>query len=72
MARNMWVQEQELGEVLDRRELEAFLKTSVRAGRREAPETAAAEGRRHRTPSGRRAEAAELLHFLFPKECSCG
>ena len=28
MARNMWVQEQELGEVLDRRELEALLKTS--------------------------------------------
>jgi predicted DNA-binding protein (MmcQ/YjbR family) len=28
MARNMWVQEQELGEVLDRRELEAFVRTS--------------------------------------------
>jgi len=28
MARNMWVQEQELGEVLDRRELEALLKAS--------------------------------------------
>jgi predicted DNA-binding protein (MmcQ/YjbR family) len=28
MARNMWVQEQELGEVLNRRELEALLKTS--------------------------------------------
>jgi predicted DNA-binding protein (MmcQ/YjbR family) len=28
MARNMWVQEQELGEGLDRRELEALLKTS--------------------------------------------
>jgi predicted DNA-binding protein (MmcQ/YjbR family) len=28
MARNMWVQEQELGEALDRRELEALLKTA--------------------------------------------
>ena len=28
MARNMWVQEQELGEVLDRRELEALIRTS--------------------------------------------
>ena len=28
MARNMWVQEQELGEVLDRQEIEALLKTS--------------------------------------------
>lgn len=28
MARNLWVQEQELGEVLDRRELEALVRTS--------------------------------------------
>jgi len=28
MARNMWVQEQELGEVLDRREVEALVKAS--------------------------------------------
>ena len=28
MARNMWVQEQELGETLDRRELEALIRTS--------------------------------------------
>ena len=28
MARNMWVQETELGETLDRRELEALVKTS--------------------------------------------
>jgi len=28
MARNMWVQEQALGETLDRRELEALVKTS--------------------------------------------
>src|SRR5262245_24179855 len=28
MARNMWVQEQTLGEVLDRKELEALIKTS--------------------------------------------
>ena len=28
MARNMWVQEQELGETLDRRELEALVKAS--------------------------------------------
>ena len=28
MARNMWVQEQELGEVLERPELEALIKTS--------------------------------------------
>ena len=28
MARNMWVQEQELGEALDRQELEALIKTS--------------------------------------------
>ena len=28
MARNMWVQEQELGDVLDRRELEALVRTS--------------------------------------------
>ena len=28
MARNMWVQEEELGEVLDRREIEALLKES--------------------------------------------
>ena len=28
MARNMWVQEQELGEVLDRRELETLIRTS--------------------------------------------
>ena len=28
MARNMWVQEQELGEVLDRRELEILVRTS--------------------------------------------
>ena len=28
MARNMWVQEQELGEALDRRELDALIRTS--------------------------------------------
>ena len=28
MARNMWVQEQELGEVLDRQEMEVLIKTS--------------------------------------------
>ena len=28
MARNMWVQEQELGDALDRQEVEALLKTS--------------------------------------------
>ena len=28
MARNMWVQEQELGEVFDRRELDALIRTS--------------------------------------------
>jgi predicted DNA-binding protein (MmcQ/YjbR family) len=28
MARNMWVQEQELGEALDRRELQTLVKTS--------------------------------------------
>ena len=28
MARNMWVQEQELGEALDRREIESLVKTS--------------------------------------------
>jgi len=28
MARNMWVQEQELGDVLDRRELETLIRTS--------------------------------------------
>ena len=28
MARNMWVQEQELGEALDRKEVEALIKTS--------------------------------------------
>ncbi len=28
MARNMWVQEQELGDVLDRRELEPLIRTS--------------------------------------------
>jgi predicted DNA-binding protein (MmcQ/YjbR family) len=28
MARNMWVQEQELGESIDRRELEALIKTA--------------------------------------------
>jgi predicted DNA-binding protein (MmcQ/YjbR family) len=28
MARNMWVQEQELGDVLDRRELESLVRTS--------------------------------------------
>jgi predicted DNA-binding protein (MmcQ/YjbR family) len=28
MARNMWVQEQELGEALERREVEALIKTS--------------------------------------------
>jgi predicted DNA-binding protein (MmcQ/YjbR family) len=28
MARNMWVQEQELGETLNRRELEKLVKTS--------------------------------------------
>ena len=28
MARNMWVQEQELGEALERRELEALIKTA--------------------------------------------
>jgi predicted DNA-binding protein (MmcQ/YjbR family) len=28
MARNMWVQQQELGEVLDRKEIEALIKTS--------------------------------------------
>ena len=28
MARNMWVMEQELGEALDRRELESLVKTS--------------------------------------------
>ena len=28
LARNMWVQEQELGDVLDRRELESLIKTS--------------------------------------------
>ena len=28
MARNMWVQEQELGDVLDRRELESLVRSS--------------------------------------------
>jgi predicted DNA-binding protein (MmcQ/YjbR family) len=48
MARNMWVQEQELGEALDRRELEALIDTSyalvvaklprsVQTGRRSTP-----------------------------------
>jgi predicted DNA-binding protein (MmcQ/YjbR family) len=49
MARNMWVQEQELGEVLDRREIEALVKESY--------ELVVAKLPKSRQP-GRRAAAA--------------
>jgi len=39
MARNMWVQEQELGEVLDRRELESLVKTSYELVLRKVPQS---------------------------------
>ena len=45
MARNMWVQEQELGETLDRRELAALVKASYEPRRREAAEVLATRGR---------------------------
>ena len=48
MARNMWVQEQELGEVLDRRELEALIRTSYELVRGEAARSRSASRRRRK------------------------
>ena len=61
MARNMWVQEQSLGETLDRRELEALVKTSYelvvaklpkskRPGAKPSPTTARAAASKRRRP----------------------
>ena len=68
MARNMWVQEQELGEVLDRRELETLIRTSydlvvakLPKSKREPPATKKV-ARKPRiakaTPASERAKAA--------------
>ena len=45
MARNMWVQEEQLGEALDRRELEQLLKTSYELVVAQTAEVAAAGSR---------------------------
>ena len=65
MARNMWVQEEELGEVLDRREIEALLKESYelvvaklpksrQPGRRSAAALPPARRARIKRPKGSR------------------
>ena len=56
MARNMWVQEQELGEALDRRELEALIKTSyelvvAKLPKSRRPSTAASAKKRATQPN---------------------
>lgn len=45
MARNMWVQEQELGEALDRRELETLIKTSYELVFAKLPKSVQSGGR---------------------------
>ena len=51
MARNMWVQEQELGDALDRRELESLVKTSYNLVVAKLPKSrrpgAPARGKKH-------------------------
>jgi len=60
MARNMWVQEQPLGEALDRNELEQLLKTSydlvvakMPKSRRPGPQSQKASGRRQKGKKSR-------------------
>jgi predicted DNA-binding protein (MmcQ/YjbR family) len=54
MARNMWVQEQELGDVLDRHELESLIRTSYELVASKLPKskrpTAGAKAAAKRTP----------------------
>ena len=55
MARNMWVQEQELGETLDRRELEPLIRTSYELVVAKLPKSRRPSSA---TPSKRRAAPA--------------
>jgi len=64
MARNMWVLEQELGDVLDRRELESLIKTSydlvvakLPRSKREAASSKTLERRARSKPAARRPPA---------------
>jgi predicted DNA-binding protein (MmcQ/YjbR family) len=65
MARNMWVMEQELGEALDQRELEALVRTSYelvvaalpKSRRPGASSAAASSSRRPRTAAAKRKAA---------------
>src|SRR6185295_4688497 len=66
MARNMWVQEQELGDVLDRRELESLIKTSydlvvakLPRSKREAAAPKTLGRRAGSKPAARRAPSAK-------------
>ena len=52
MARNMWVQEQELGEALDRQELEALIKTSYELVVAKLPKRAQPTRQKSRSRSG--------------------
>jgi len=76
MARNMWVQEQELGEVLDRRELEALIRTSydlvvakLPRSKREpaAAKTAARRPRSRATPKARASAKARVKAKATPR-----
>ena len=55
MARNMWVQEQELGEVLDRREIEALVKESYELAVAKLPKSRQPGRRAAAPPPARRA-----------------
>jgi len=66
MARNMWVLEQELGDVLDRRELESLIKTSydlvvakLPRSKREAAAPKTLERRAGSKPAARRTSTAK-------------
>jgi len=66
MARNMWVLEQELGDVLDRRELESLIKTSydlvvakLPRSKREAASSKTLERRARSKPAARRLPPAK-------------
>jgi predicted DNA-binding protein (MmcQ/YjbR family) len=55
MARNMWVQEQELGETLDRRELETLVKTSYDLVVSKLPKSKREPARPKRAKGGKKA-----------------
>ena len=57
LARAMWVQEQELGEALDRRELERLLRTSYELVRAKLPKKTQEKLTRTARPGGTRKRA---------------